>query len=41
MEIPPPPLEDKVRKGVIRTAADVPELLVADKDLAIHVPTVS
>jgi hypothetical protein len=40
MEILLPPLEDKVRKGVIKPAAHVPELPVADKDLAIHVPKV-
>jgi hypothetical protein len=41
MEMPPPPLEVKDYKGVIEHAADVPELPVVDKDLAIHVPTVS
>jgi hypothetical protein len=40
MEMPPPPLEDKVWKGVIKPTADVLELPVEDKDLAIHVRTV-
>jgi hypothetical protein len=41
IEMPLLLLKDKVRNGVIKPAADVPELQVADKDLAIHVQTVS
>jgi hypothetical protein len=41
MAMLPPLLTDMVRKGVINPVADMTELPVVDKDLAIHVPTVS
>jgi hypothetical protein len=39
--MPPPPLKDNDWKDVIRPVADVLVLLIADKDLMLHMQTVS
>jgi hypothetical protein len=39
--MPPPPLKDKNGKGVIKPAADVLMLPIADKDLVLHAEKLS